>query len=87
MAFNTYINVICISDESPLSDSQSQFDEEFSKLSIESQKIVERINSMGFPKHLVVRVASKIQDDKKVSNKLWTFQITLFVFCFRLLNI
>lgn len=22
---------------------------------------------MGFPKHLVVRVASKIQDDKKVS--------------------
>lgn len=58
---------VLILDESPLSDSKSQFDEEFSKLSIESQKIVERINSMGFPKHLVVRVASKIQDDKKVS--------------------
>ncbi|CAO1441446.1 unnamed protein product [Diamesa tonsa] len=57
-------------DESPLSDSQSQFDEEFSKLSIESQKIVERINSMGFPKHLVVRVASKIQDDKKIIEHL-----------------
>lgn len=53
-----------------VSNKSNDLERDFSKLSISSQKLVKRIQKMGFELELVSRCAQKIGDDEKKVNFL-----------------